>query len=961
MIRDDLAHRPPSRRSRTAGLPEPAAGIVLDPPEQRDHGDWATPVALRCRQAGGRRQPARDRRARSRPRSRRRPCRTWPGSRSPGPASSTSSSRPTWLHDVLRTVVADGRPVRHVATRSPGRRDQPRVRLGEPDRTAARGRRPLGRGRRRDRQPARGAGRGGAPGVLPERRRQPARQVPRLAATRATAASSRPTTGTRASTSSTWRPSCAPSSATTSTPDDGVRVGLPQDRRRACRTTSAASACTSTPGSRSATLHERGDVADVLARARRARGHLRGRRRDVAALDRLRRPRATACSSVPTARRRICCNDLAYHRDKFARGFTHLIDIWGADHHGQVKSLQAGMRGARLRPPGEPEIMLGQFVKLVQDGERGPHLEAHRQHHHARRHPRRGRSRRRAHDVPAAGHRLAADVRPRRRHRAVDGEPRVLRAVRARADRVDRPQGRGRGRRAPRRSTTVDLALLDARARRRAAARARAVSRRRRARPPRRARRRRSRTWVRDFARAFHGFYRDCRVLTDDAELTQARLWLTEACRIGLANALGLLGVQRARRDGAPRRRRRRRTRDDADARRSTSRCCRRRRRVDADGALSRSPGSTWSSSPSEFGTPLYVYDEDELRAPVPRRTARGFGAGVAYASKAFLCTAMARLVAEEGLGPRRRDRRRAARRAARRVPGRTHRVPRQQQVGRRAASARSQRRRRSDRRRLVRRARPARARSLASGASGAAVLVRVTPGVEAHTHEFIETGTDDSKFGFGLDNGDALAAVDARRRQAGRCASPGSHCHIGSQVFRLDSFARAVDKMVGLVRAIETETGATRRRAESRRRARRALPRGDDAPPIVEQYARACRTRSPRRSPTHGVRSRPAAHDRARPFDRRARRPHALPRRHDQGDPRRAHVRRGRRRHERQPASGHLRRALRGVPSRHGPRRRARSWSTVAGKHCEQGDILVARRAAARPTSRWATCSRRR
>ena len=46
-------------------------------------------------------------------------------------------------------------------------------------------------------------------------------------------------------------------------------------------------------------------------------------------------------------------------------------------------------------------------------------------------------------------------------------------------------------------------------------------------------------TWVRDFARAFHGFYRDCRVLTDDAEFTQARLWLTEACRVGLANALG--------------------------------------------------------------------------------------------------------------------------------------------------------------------------------------------------------------------------------------------------------------------------------------------------------------------------------------------------------------------------------------------------------------------------------------
>jgi arginyl-tRNA synthetase len=50
-------------------------------------------------------------------------------------------------------------------------------------------------------------------------------------------------------------------------------------------------------------------------------------------------------------------------------------------------------------------------------------------------------------------------------------------------------------------------------------------------------------TWVRELAGRFHSFYRDCRVLTDDAALTQARLWLIEACRIGLADALGLLGV----------------------------------------------------------------------------------------------------------------------------------------------------------------------------------------------------------------------------------------------------------------------------------------------------------------------------------------------------------------------------------------------------------------------------------
>jgi arginyl-tRNA synthetase len=50
-------------------------------------------------------------------------------------------------------------------------------------------------------------------------------------------------------------------------------------------------------------------------------------------------------------------------------------------------------------------------------------------------------------------------------------------------------------------------------------------------------------TWVRDFAARFHGFYRDCRVISDDDALTQARLWLAEASRVALADALGLLGV----------------------------------------------------------------------------------------------------------------------------------------------------------------------------------------------------------------------------------------------------------------------------------------------------------------------------------------------------------------------------------------------------------------------------------
>src|SRR6185312_7462175 len=50
-------------------------------------------------------------------------------------------------------------------------------------------------------------------------------------------------------------------------------------------------------------------------------------------------------------------------------GWEHLIDIWGADHHGQVKSLQCGMEALGIGPPAEPEVLLGQHVKLLRDGQ----------------------------------------------------------------------------------------------------------------------------------------------------------------------------------------------------------------------------------------------------------------------------------------------------------------------------------------------------------------------------------------------------------------------------------------------------------------------------------------------------------------------------------------------------------------------------------------------------------------
>jgi diaminopimelate decarboxylase len=82
-----------------------------------------------------------------------------------------------------------------------------------------------------------------------------------------------------------------------------------------------------------------------------------------------------------------------------------------------------------------------------------------------------------------------------------------------------------------------------------------------------------------------------------------------------------------------------------------------------------------------------------------------------------------------------------------------------------------------------------------ADGLPAPRVLARVTPGVEAHTHSFVATGHDDSKFGFNLGNGDALRAVE-RMRASPAMELVGTHCHIGSNVFVAANFARAAEVM---------------------------------------------------------------------------------------------------------------------------------------------------------------------
>ncbi|NRD80631.1 diaminopimelate decarboxylase [Bacillus sp. BRMEA1] len=76
-------------------------------------------------------------------------------------------------------------------------------------------------------------------------------------------------------------------------------------------------------------------------------------------------------------------------------------------------------------------------------------------------------------------------------------------------------------------------------------------------------------------------------------------------------------------------------------------------------------------------------------------------------------------------------------------------------------------------------------------------ILLRVTPGIEAHTHDYILTGQEDSKFGFDLQNGqagDALAAV----LQFDHFSVLGIHCHIGSQIFETTGFILAAQKLIG-------------------------------------------------------------------------------------------------------------------------------------------------------------------
>ena len=210
---------------------------------------------------------------------------------------------------------------------------------------------------------------------------------------------------------------------------------------------------------------------------------------------------------------------------------------------------------------------------------------------------------------------------------------------------------------------------------------------------------------------------------------------------------------------------------------------------ADAGGRLSLA-GCDLVDLAGALGTPLIVYDEGHLRARCREATAIFGDGGVVYAAKAFLCRAMARLVAEEGLhldvstGGELHVALAAGFPPERLVLHGNNKSPEELATAVEAGVGRIVVDGFDELGRLD-------ALAAATGRRPA-VLLRITPGVEAHTHVYLTTGMDDSKFGFTVSTGAAAEAV-ARARAAGSLELVGIHAHIGSQVFRLDSFAQAV------------------------------------------------------------------------------------------------------------------------------------------------------------------------
>ncbi|MDJ0351233.1 diaminopimelate decarboxylase [Pseudarthrobacter sp. PH31-O2] len=218
-----------------------------------------------------------------------------------------------------------------------------------------------------------------------------------------------------------------------------------------------------------------------------------------------------------------------------------------------------------------------------------------------------------------------------------------------------------------------------------------------------------------------------------------------------------------------------------------------------------------------EFGTPLFVLSESDFRA-----RARAFsdafnnafadicgGVDVYYAGKSFLCTAVVRWVEEEGLRLDTASGGELAVAARAGIPGadvalhgnnksdaEIHRAL-DMKLGRIVIDSLAE---------LDRVAKIADARG-----ETAKVMLRLTPGVHAHTHEFIATAHEDQKFGLSMagDSTEQAGLSAAEEAVAAASGYPGIellglHCHIGSQIFEPDGFALAAEKLLDFLAAMQ-------------------------------------------------------------------------------------------------------------------------------------------------------------
>jgi len=234
--------------------------------------------------------------------------------------------------------------------------------------------------------------------------------------------------------------------------------------------------------------------------------------------------------------------DIAYHRDKFTRGFSRLIDIWGADHHGHVARLKAGVQ-ALGHDPEELEIVLGQLVTVERNGEvvrmgkrSGTYVEL-------------------AEVVDEVGPDVARltfllqSIDTRQTFdldavvsKSMDNPVFYVQYAHARIASIARVAAERNVPRYP--LEMVDLSDLthprELDLLRSLGELPEIVADACRTRAPHKVA-----TWVRELAGRFHGFYHDCYVMGEGVshEQTQARLWLVESTRIGLAIGLDLLGV----------------------------------------------------------------------------------------------------------------------------------------------------------------------------------------------------------------------------------------------------------------------------------------------------------------------------------------------------------------------------------------------------------------------------------